>query len=270
MSNVIVAHNGITQGNAINMVGSLSKPTTTTLVNSTIVSNAVQGINCSNVGLSATLINLIVWGNGEDLDFYCHASYSNIEDDDPGTGNLNLDPRFVGPEDNDFRLRYDSPCIDKGATPTTYTVVPGEDWEGDTRPGGSGYDMGADEFVPAYGARFIPALRSAEVLPGETVQYLHFLRNTGNVSDTFTVTLGTTQGWAITGSSTSPELGPYDLTMVTVEVSVPLTATDGMTDVAALRAISWSSPATHGLARDTTTVQWHKIYLPLVLREAGG
>jgi hypothetical protein len=252
------------------MTGGTSRPTTVTLANSTIVSNAVQGIRCSTNEFTATLVNLIVWGYVEDLYDNCSATYSNIEDGDPGTGNISSDPRFVGPEDNDFRLRFDSPCIDQGATPTTYTIVPGEDWEGDTRPGGSGYDMGADEFVPAYGSRFIPALRSAEVLPGETTQYLHFLRNTGNVSDTFTVTLASTQGWATTGSNISPELGPYDITVVTIEVSVPLTATDGMTDVAALRATSWTSPTILGLALDTTTVRWNMIYLPLVLREAGG
>jgi hypothetical protein len=44
----------------------------------------------------------------------------------------------------DYHLTADSPCIDTG----TSEGAPSDDIDGDTRPQGQGYDMGADEFVP--------------------------------------------------------------------------------------------------------------------------
>lgn len=50
---------------------------------------------------------------------------------------------MVNPEGRDFHLRSYSPCIDAG----DYIPDLTEDFEGDPRPQGSGYDMGADEFI---------------------------------------------------------------------------------------------------------------------------
>ncbi|MCB9768444.1 MAG: hypothetical protein H6752_09630 [Candidatus Omnitrophica bacterium] len=55
-------------------------------------------------------------------------------------GNINSDPKFVDPENGDYRLQRGSPCIDSG-TDTGLTT----DLDGKPRPIG-GYDMGAYEF----------------------------------------------------------------------------------------------------------------------------
>lgn len=60
---------------------------------------------------------------------------------DPGDV-WNEDPLFVNYSINDFRLQVNSPCIDKGAD-----VGVTHDFNGNIRPQGAGYDIGAFEFV---------------------------------------------------------------------------------------------------------------------------
>jgi hypothetical protein len=149
MTNGIVARSGFA-GGAGNGEGLLLlglQPLNVTLVNSTIVSNTDGGIECVGSEMTGTLANLILWGNEDDLD--CSTldlAYSDVEDTgDTGPGVIHQDPLFVDAADDDYHLQAGSPCIDAGATPLTYTFVPGDDWDGDLRPGGNGYDMGADE-----------------------------------------------------------------------------------------------------------------------------
>ncbi|MCA9413406.1 MAG: hypothetical protein KC944_19485 [Candidatus Omnitrophica bacterium] len=68
----------------------------------------------------------------------------------PGNGNIDQEPRFVDPENDDFRLRPDSPLIDAGTD-----VMLSEDILGATRPvdipgvgrdGPGAFDIGAYEF----------------------------------------------------------------------------------------------------------------------------
>ena len=78
-------------------------------------------------------------------------SYSCIEGGGyPGEGNINVDPLFVDPNNGDFRLKPESPCIDTGST-----IGPDDDLDGNPRPvdvpgvgrdGSDAYDMGAYEF----------------------------------------------------------------------------------------------------------------------------
>lgn len=64
-----------------------------------------------------------------------------------GPGMIDMDPLFVDPAENDFHLRWNSPCINSG----NITLTPSnllQDFEGDPRLVGSEVDMGADEFHP--------------------------------------------------------------------------------------------------------------------------
>jgi hypothetical protein len=57
-----------------------------------------------------------------------------------GDGNIQAIPLFAGGDN--FHLAADSPCIDAGIDSGVYTDI-----DGDTRPLGDGFDMGADEFA---------------------------------------------------------------------------------------------------------------------------
>ncbi|MFH2106458.1 MAG: LamG-like jellyroll fold domain-containing protein [Candidatus Micrarchaeota archaeon] len=58
-------------------------------------------------------------------------------------GSMGLDPLFVAANLNNFRLLMNSPAIDKG----TGMLAPIFDMDGNTRPSGNGYDIGAYEYL---------------------------------------------------------------------------------------------------------------------------
>jgi len=57
-----------------------------------------------------------------------------------GENNIDAAPLFIGPDD--FHLSWGSPCIDSATDAGIY-----DDVDGDNRPHGFGFDMGADEFL---------------------------------------------------------------------------------------------------------------------------
>ncbi len=118
-------------------------------------------------GGAATVVNSIVWGNEVDLELDAHSaitiSYSDIYSRTgtgtaiwPGEGNINADPLFRAPQNGNYRLLEESPCVDTG----TSAGAPDEDIRGVYRPHGDGYDRGAHEFFEFFSAYLPLALRS--------------------------------------------------------------------------------------------------------------
>jgi hypothetical protein len=73
----------------------------------------------------------------------CIVFYSCVEDGYPGPGNIDEDPLFVDPDQDDLHLTYYSPC--RNAGDDTGVLVP-VDFEGDPRIAMGRTDMGVDEF----------------------------------------------------------------------------------------------------------------------------
>ncbi|RJP75099.1 MAG: hypothetical protein C4532_01120 [Candidatus Abyssobacteria bacterium SURF_17] len=99
---------------------------------------------------------------------------------------MSEDPLFVQPGywngetwvEGDYHLVYGSPCIDRGKT-----VAVSSDVDGDTRPQGVGYDMGADEYsIPHADVDMILSPTATEILPGGTLDYTVLgINQTGSV-----------------------------------------------------------------------------------------
>ena len=126
--------------------------------NNTIYNNSAgfqRGGGLSNSGYDDTVIrNCIIWQN-TDPQFSASntPTYSCIDGQGAGgEGNITDDPLLSDPDNGDFHILPNSPCVDAGVYVDGLT----EDFEGDTRgengsdqPRGDGsdYDIGADEFM---------------------------------------------------------------------------------------------------------------------------
>ncbi len=88
------------------------------LTNCTFAGNAADnGGGVHNLFSSLTVINCVIWGNSPDQLFdepfsTSAALYSDIQGGWPGIGNIDADPLFVDPENEDNHLSAGSPCID--------------------------------------------------------------------------------------------------------------------------------------------------------------
>jgi uncharacterized repeat protein (TIGR01451 family) len=211
--------------------------TTLSLTNTIISGHAGVGITVA-AGSTATLEATLWHGNGADT-----GGAGTIL-----TGTINLwgDPAFVNPSAGDYHLGQGSAAIDAGIDAGVSTNI-----DGDPRPLGLGFDLGADEYTG-------PALslhKSAHPNPVETggvLTYTLRLTNTGALSLTATLTdvlpahvaPGGTLTW------TPPLLAPGDTWAETVVVTVEMGYTGPLTNV--VRAATEEGVA--GMSTATVTV----------------
>ena len=132
---------------------------------------AIMNINA--FGYPVPITNCILWENTAPLEPQIYntgnaisdVTYCNIQGGYSGEGNINTDPQFLDPEENDFHLTLGSPSINSG----TLDGAPANDIDGDTRPQGTGYDMGADEYT--FNVPDILGFFDKSVLEGTLVGY---------------------------------------------------------------------------------------------------
>ena len=96
--------------------------------------------------------------------------------------------------------------------------------------------------------------------------YNHTLTNQGNDTDTFKVTVDSSQGWAEVSPATTITLAPGASRQIVVSVRVPADAVDGSVDTTIVTAASQSDPDAYDTAIDTTTVviEGWTVFLPTV------
>lgn len=103
------------------------------------------GVLC-DASSSAQIINCIFWNTGDNDFSNCTVTYSCLDKEIAGIGNVNVYPSFRDTTANDFSLLSNSVCIDSGTPDTIGLNLPYNDILGNQRIGGNGIDMGAFEY----------------------------------------------------------------------------------------------------------------------------
>ncbi|MGC8738720.1 MAG: immunoglobulin domain-containing protein [Candidatus Hydrogenedens sp.] len=192
-----------------NTSANLSNPQ---LYNANTIMNSGCGVNFPKI------YNTILWNNPVPSNphirtfrpglGYVNADvqYSDVQGGHVGTGNINSDPLFRNPGNNDFRLTVTfpspiSPCLDTGADGLVQPpLAPGRvDIRNFQRKNGSAVDMGAYENVATPVADF--SATPVEILAGQSVQFT-------DSSDTFGLWAETTWAWNFGDSGTSNQQNP--------------------------------------------------------------
>ncbi len=144
--------------------------TASEIINNTIAYNSTGntlelghggGIAISQWKPYPVIRNCIIWNNvsapsSMNIDFelqeWLDISYCNVEEDlghifdlEPHT-NMDVPPEFMDPENGDFRLKWSSPCTNKGNPDTTGLNLPLLDLSGNLRIFEDTVDIGAYEF----------------------------------------------------------------------------------------------------------------------------
>jgi len=142
--NCIIRDNDAVRGGGINLFW----PWNPYINNCTIVNNSAStggGISSSGSYSTETIMNCILWGNGDDL-YDCSATYSCISDcNDVNEANHNIcdDPLFINADSNNFHIGIHSPCVNAGKPGANYD---GQiDIDGESRVVAGIVDIGADE-----------------------------------------------------------------------------------------------------------------------------
>ncbi len=136
----------------------------TTIASPTLVTASAIGLDNSNNANVVLVDNIIARHaiavdstNGhvtEDYNLFFANLVTNTLGVITGAHSFAADPRFVDPAHDDYHLTFDSAAIDHGVDAGVYT-----DLDGNVRPYGAGFDIGAYEYAgPPYQA-FLPLLR---------------------------------------------------------------------------------------------------------------
>jgi len=116
------------------------------IINNTVSQNiAVKGkvIFCDLTSVPI-IKSSIVWGNsGTYISGNPTIIHSDVEGILPGQKNIDQDPLFADPSNDDFHLSWRSPCINRGYNEGTVSY----DMDGSLQPYMGTVDMGADEFT---------------------------------------------------------------------------------------------------------------------------
>ncbi|MGD9001139.1 MAG: right-handed parallel beta-helix repeat-containing protein [Anaerolineae bacterium] len=148
LTNNIIAHNFAgTRGGGVYAYSDWNL-SAVTLAHNTLVENG-EAVRVST-NMTATLVNNIIAGHTvgitlEDPSGGILADHSlfwaNADDGIRGTDPVDGHPAFVDPDGNDYHIEVGSMARDAGVSAGVTNDI-----DGDSRPQGSGYDIGADEF----------------------------------------------------------------------------------------------------------------------------
>ena len=158
---------------------------------------------------------------------------------------VNADPLFVAPALDGYHIRAGSPAIDAGLNVGVST-----DLEGTRRPQGSGYDLGAYEFLPQIELHGVPANRAIHLawtvnvtLPVTSTWRIDYTGQTGTAYLPITGIISSTRAYSLTGLT--------NYIWYTVTLSAMLDSTPFLSDTVRVMPTD------------------RLVYLPIVVRNAG-
>jgi uncharacterized repeat protein (TIGR01451 family) len=184
--NSVLAANGAHWGSGLYLKGSLGQQTLRhlTIASPTVGSGSAVFVAGGTVSITNTIIASYTIGisqtggvASEDYNLF----FGNTVSQTSSAGTLSagansldgLDPRFVDPIAGDYHVDPTSAAIDAG---TNVGVL--WDIDGDPRPTGSGYDIGADE-RPGASLHLHKTARPLALNPGQTITYTILVANPG-------------------------------------------------------------------------------------------
>jgi hypothetical protein len=153
---VSMCNNVIAKNTAHNGGGLYADKGLLEIISNTIVGNSGEqggGVYCPDAVV--TFANTILWSNNpRQIHGTPGVTHTNIQGGWPGIGNISAEPGFVDEWNDDYHLKYDSPCIGAGIM---WNEVPGIDIEGNPRPNpySSEPDIGAYESPSAEPRAFV-------------------------------------------------------------------------------------------------------------------
>jgi hypothetical protein len=115
-----------------------------------------------------------------------------------------------------------------------------------------------------YGVELAPATDAKGGTPGSMVAYVLQLTNTGDITDTFDLAVGSVEGWLVDFSAIEFTLGAGEMAEITVHVTVPAEAVEGDGDVTTVTATSQGDGSLAASSVLTTTAVFPKIFLPVI------
>lgn len=116
------------------------------IVNNSIVNNvAEEGGGIYNANIDDTITNCIFQLNNPQDVYNCNITYSCLNDEVPGTGNICQDLEFITVNGLSWITDGSSPCVNAGNPDTAGLMLPGKDILGNERIINDTIDIGANE-----------------------------------------------------------------------------------------------------------------------------
>ncbi|MEM7028594.1 MAG: NEW3 domain-containing protein [Chloroflexota bacterium] len=174
---------------------------------------------------------------------------------DTDAASLIVDPEFINPASGNLHIGATSPALEAGLLLSTVTT----DIDGNVRPIAATHDIGADEREFEAGLEFTPDYISSTNNINHIFTYTHFITNTGQVTDTFTLSHSSSAGWdvmivpqmiTLSGALT----GTQQSGVITVSIAVTGASQGGVTDITRITATSRVSATLSEMVTNTSSV----------------